>query len=258
MSAYGLTTNTIVPLRREPDDRSEMESQLLFGEHFRIVDKHYQWRKIRNAYDGYEGWIDEKTFEPVSRETYDKLSSATAFYVADVFSSFQREDGSVQLLVPGARLPDYDPEKKTFVINGKTYAFSGEVLTGRQPDDVFFRMAERYRNAPYLWGGMTPFGIDCSGLTQTVFKITGRYRLPRNASQQAQHGLRVDFADRQPGDLAFFVNEKGKIHHVGLVWFEGQILHAHGRVRLDELLPEGIYNRERDEITHTLVLIRRI
>jgi hypothetical protein len=254
----GMITNSIVPLRHSPDDRSEMETQLLFGETFRILEKRNQWRKIRNDFDGYEGWIDEKAFETIPEETYDKLTSATAFYVADVISILTLPDGTRQHLPAGSLLPFFNPGKKTIIINGKKFLFEGQAVTGNRDDGFFFELIEKYRNAPYLWGGTTPFGIDCSGLTQMVYKISGRYRLPRNASQQAKEGKRIDFERRKPGDLAFFVNEKGNIHHVGIVWFDGKIIHAHGKVRLDELHPSGIYNYESGRFTHDLVLIKRL
>jgi cell wall-associated NlpC family hydrolase len=255
---YGLIINSIVPLRRFPEDPSEMETQLLFGETFTLIDKKNQWRKIRNDFDGYEGWIDEKCFIPLTKTERQKIKSATGYYVADMAAPFLLPDGTTQWLVKGSRLFFFNTGTGIMQFKDIKGRLKGNTVHGKQSGDFFFRTAESYLNAPYLWGGVTPFGIDCSGLTQMLFKISGRYNLPRNASQQAQHGERIDFADRQPGDLAFFVNEKGKIHHVGIVWFDGKILHAHGKVRIDELHPEGIFNRHLNRITHTLVLIKRI
>ncbi len=254
----GLIINSIVPLRHDPDDRSEMESQLLFGDTFDILQKRNQWRFIRNDFDAYEGWIDEKSFIKISDEQTDQLLSATDFYVADVVAYFKTEDGTKQYLPMGSRLPAYRSDSKSFRLNNDEYFIDTEVCAGRVDDEIFFRLIDRYRHAPYLWGGMTPFGIDCSGLTQMVYKISGRYRLPRNASQQAKHGKRISFDERQPGDLAFFVNDEGHIHHVGIVWFDNGIIHAHGQVRLDDLEPDGIYNKSTGNHTHTLVLIKRL
>ncbi len=252
-------TNAIVPARRDPDDRSEMETQLLFGDLIEILEKRNQWRLVRNDFDAYEAWIDEKAFEIIDDKTFDEIKSATEFYVADLTSVMSLPDDTRQMLVLGSRLPSYHSLKKSLIINGKEYLLlQGKVISGRLNDEEFFNIIKKYRNAPYLWGGNTPFGIDCSGFTQMVYKISGRYRLPRNASQQAQHGKRIDFDERKPGDLAFFVNEKGNIHHVGIVWFNDTVLHAHGKVRQDLLLREGIYNQEIERFTHDLVLIRRL
>jgi len=258
MASRGLIVNSIVPLRRDPDDRSEMESQLLFGETFRILDKHYQWRYIRNDYDDYEGWIDEKAFVRISDATHKRINKETPWYVTEPAEPLPLADGSLQYLPLGSRLPLYDEKNRLFLYGNRQLTVPFEPAKAEMKRDDLFALARKYLNAPYLWGGMTPFGIDCSGFTQMLFKITGLYKLPRNASDQAKHGERIDYDARRPGDLAFFVNDKGKIHHVGLVWFDGLIMHAHGKVRPDTLLPEGIYNAERDEITHTLVLITRL
>ncbi len=250
----GIITNAIVPLRAEPDDRSEMESQLLFGETFEILDRQNQWLRVRNDYDRYEGWIDEKTFVPAH-----KTNGRTGHYVSAPHAVIRLPDVTLMHLTAGAFLPGYNPGAKSFQIEDLNFQLeNGKTVTGKQNLDFLLQLAGTYLNAPYLWGGMTPFGIDCSGFTQMLFKISGLYRLSRNASQQAHEGVLVDFKDRQPGDLAFFVNPAGKIHHVGLVWPDGKIMHAHGQVRIDRLDVDGIFNEEKQELTHYLAAIKRI
>ena len=99
-------------------------------------------------------------------------------------------------------------------------------------------------------------GIDCSGLTQMIYRING-YQIPRDASQQAELGNTLSFIDEsEPGDLAFFDNDEGKIIHVGLLLENNYILHAHGKVRIDQLDKTGIYNTDKETYSHTLSFVK--
>jgi gamma-D-glutamyl-L-lysine dipeptidyl-peptidase len=145
-------------------------------------------------------------------------------------------------------------------IGDKHYAFNGQAVQNQTvvaTPELIIKFARRYLYAPYLWGGKSPFGIDCSGFTQVVFRMAG-VRLRRDASQQAEQGRLVDFVDQtQAGDLAFFENDKGKIVHVGIVMEGNQIIHAAGQVRIDRLDHQGIYNEERRLYSHKLRIIKR-
>ncbi len=257
METFGIVTNTIVPLRPDPADEAEIMTQLLFGETFKIIDRKNQWRLIVNDYDGYEGWIDEKVFREISSKERKMLLEETPVYLLDRTAPITMPDGSVQMLVKGCRLPFYSAEKKHFTIAGKTFEIQAKVISGKHDLFKVLQIAWSFRNAPYLWGGMTDFGMDCSGLTQMSYKLAGYYRLNRNARDQIKQGELVDFDKREPGDLAFFANAAGKVTHVGMVWFEGKILHAHGQVRVDELHRDGIFNPGRNKLTHNLVAIKR-
>lgn len=109
-----------------------------------------------------------------------------------------------------------------------------------------------------MWGGKTPFGIDCSGFTQMVYKING-YKLQRDATQQAAQGDTLSFIEEcEPGDLAFFDNQEGKITHVGIVLQNHNIIHAHGCVRIDHLDHTGIFNSQLQKHTHKLRVLKKI
>jgi Cell wall-associated hydrolases (invasion-associated proteins) len=143
----------------------------------------------------------------------------------------------------------------------QTYQFSGPVVTPGQQrigTEWVVKMARRYLHAPYMWGGRSPFGIDCSGLTQMVFKTAG-IRLHRDAFQQVNQGRTVDFMEEcQAGDLAFFDNGRGHINHVGIILPECHIIHSSGQVRIDKLDHFGIFNRELNRYTHQLRIVKRL
>jgi cell wall-associated NlpC family hydrolase len=137
-------------------------------------------------------------------------------------------------------------------------SFDGLKLEGIQGKSSLIETAFMYVNAPYLWGGKTPFGIDCSGFTQMVYKLNG-YALLRDASQQATQGVPLSFIEEsEAGDLAFFDNEEGKIIHVGIIMDDNYIIHASGKVRVDRLDHLGIYNAELNKHTHKLRVIKKI
>jgi cell wall-associated NlpC family hydrolase len=117
--------------------------------------------------------------------------------------------------------------------------------------------ALEFLNVPYLWGGKSVFGIDCSGFVQLVFRLYD-LNLPRDAYQQAEIGELIDSKEARQGDLAYFTNEKGKIIHVGIVLDNETIIHASGRVRIDQLTKSGIYNSDYCKETHKLHFIKRV
>lgn len=246
---YGICNLSIVPLRNEPSDLSEMVSQVLYGDYFKILEKRKSWSKIRLGFDKYEGWLDNKQYLEISKENYNTLKEATPKISTDLVEFVQDSDNQLYPIPIGASLNGLEIIRHTH---------DGNYIQKQFPKSHIIQTAALYLNAPYLWGGKTPFGIDCSGFTQMVYKLNG-YKLLRDASQQATQGEALSFIEESdPGDLAFFDNNEGQIVHVGIIMKDNFIIHAHGKVRIDRLDHSGIYNAEKRIHTHKLRVIKRI
>lgn len=251
---FGICNLVNIPLRLEPTDRSEIVSQILFGEHFEVLEQFKQWSKIKLQYDDYEGWIDSKQFKTITALQFKTLSEETIVLNADLVEYITAPNNVLIPITLGASLSFLNKED----INTEKFDFEGSKKIGIQPKNQIIQTAFLYLNAPYLWGGKTPFGIDCSGFTQMVYKLNG-YHLLRDASQQATQGEALSFIEEcEPGDLAFFDNEDGNIIHVGIIMNDNYIIHSSGKVRIDRLDHLGIYNAETNRHTHKLRVIKKI
>ncbi|MCE3296546.1 MAG: hypothetical protein K0R65_2260 [Crocinitomicaceae bacterium] len=247
---YAFCKVSISPLRHSGSDTSEMVSQLLFGEIVEIQETQGNWSQIRTFCDNYEGWADTRHLMPLTSKEVNRWLDGIHI-LPDLSHELETPWGK-QMLVRGAFLP-HNPGT-AFNIGNHQFTFAQEISAGNQDMKAF---ALGYLNAPYLWGGKSPFGIDCSGFTQTVFRYCEK-NIPRDAYQQCDLGIEVLFEDQQEGDLAFFTNDKGKITHVGIILENRQIIHASSWVRTDDLKPDGIYKAGTDEKTHDLFTIKRI
>jgi cell wall-associated NlpC family hydrolase len=255
---YGICALSIVPCRLEAADTSEMVSQLLFGEIYRVIDERKKWVKIRAAHDGYESWIDRKQYKEIKREEFmflEKTPKTLSIELISLLKSVKSE--TFFPLVMGSILPQFTDGITCF--SDQKFEFEDEVIknptVGR---NLLIETAFIYLNSPYLWGGRTPFGIDCSGYSQIVYRMCG-VELPRDASQQAEVGDRLSFIEEAtPGDLAFFDNSEGRITHVGILLGDNKIIHASGKVRVDRIDHQGIFNDEMHDYSHHLRLITRV
>lgn len=248
---------SIVPVRKDPSDRAEMVSQWLFGETAEVLEKQDKWSRLRFDHDGYEGWVDNKQIFPCATPNFDPdLRVIDQSTIADI--------GERQVLMPyGGVVPFYNEG----TILWQQDRIPVQAVTNHRPDleraDLMELYLHPFMGAPYLWGGRTPSGVDCSGLTQMLFILMGIY-LPRDASQQAEEGDAVELLDlSEPGDLAFFENADGAIIHVGVILTRSEegdlrIAHASGRVRIDKLDHQGIFNAEEGKYSHKLRLVRRV
>jgi cell wall-associated NlpC family hydrolase len=259
MTEFGICCLSVVPVRAEPSERTEMVTQLLFGDLVVINSENDDWYHIRIVYDNYEGWIDKKMILPVDGEEFANLNNSPVQHTMDIVDIVKNiSTGDLFPVLIGSSIRNIS--ENHFFVGDKKYQFMGQLT---QHDytinySVILENARSFLNAPYLWGGKTPFGVDCSGFTQQVFKISG-VKLLRDASQQATQGELVNFiSESEPGDLAFFDNDEGKIVHVGIVMDRQKIIHASGKVRIDTIDHQGIYNNDTKIYTHKLRLIKRI
>jgi gamma-D-glutamyl-L-lysine dipeptidyl-peptidase len=256
---FGMCNLCMVPVRSEASHRSEMVTQLLFGELFEITEIIEGWVKVKLLFDGYEGWVDCKQYMPLYYETFDKLSNFGTSITLDLVHVMT--DVTRDVMVPvvlGSSLPHV--ASNTFYIEDNKFNYDGNVRPVNEAftTDKIVENAYMYLDAPYLWGGRSPFGIDCSGFTQMTYKLSG-VKLFRDAHQQSAQGTTVEFiSEVLPGDLAFFDNEEGNIVHAGIILANGQIIHASGKVRIDTIDHEGIYNAQLKKYTHRLRIIKRI
>ena len=237
-----------------------MVTQLLFGETVKIFEeKKGDWRRIKTVFDDYDCWIDKKQITEISMEEFEYINANSKVLSAELIHVIQNKTTEEYIpIVLGSFLPNYKKNNVSF--NKNEYIFDGLTVDSskRNTKNKLIENAYIYLNAPYLWGGRSPLGIDCSGFTQLLYKLNG-VQLPRDASQQAKVGQTLSFVEEsEAGDLAFFDNEEGNIIHVGMVLDNNRIIHASGKVRIDRLDHQGIYNVDTNKYSHRLRLIKKI
>lgn len=245
---YMIVLQPVVPMRAEASDCSEMVSQMLFGDSCQVLQRTEGWYRVRTCFDGYLGWVNPKQLTPVTDADVELLK--IRFWIAQEAVVPVDVDGAYQMMLPmGAMVPD-----GTVCIAGHTYrAVRG--IGESAPDMTAY--ATRLMGAPYLWGGRTLMGVDCSGLVQVAARCSG-FTLPRDASQQASWGKLVPLSEAVRNDLCFFSNDSGKIIHVGIYLGDGKILHASGDVHIDLLDDKGIYSEKYGRYTHRLHSVKRL
>ena len=236
---YGICNLSVVPMRKEASHTSELVSELLFNDIYKIIDENDEWLKIQCMYDSYEGWIRKLQHNEITDNELNDFISKEKFIV---------------------NVPTINYDNMVLSFGSKVFKHvEGSIPLSKNYDsDALIESAFKMLSTPYRWGGKSIMGIDCSAFVQLCAKIAG-YKLPRDASQQYDFGDTVtDLSEAQAGDIAFFENKEHRIIHVGILLAKNIIIHASGKVRIDAIDTTGIFNNELNAYTHYLCKIKRI
>ena len=246
---FGVCNLSIVPIRKNGDNKSEMISQLLYGDIYEVIGGKEKWLLIKTIFDNYQGWIGKNQFIEIKSVQLFKELSKNRAYSLNLIHYVETFNKNLIPIMLGSNIS---------ISKHINHSFDGEFSDKIRSRKDIIETARLYLNTPYLWGGKTPFGIDCSGLSQMVYKING-YNIPRDAKDQVKLGIDLGFIEEsKEGDLAFFDNEEGEIIHVGILLKNNYIIHASGYVKIDRIDQTGIYNLNRKKHTHKLRTIKNI
>lgn len=257
---YGIVLQPVIAARLLASERSEMVTQYLFGDVLLIEKEETSFCFVTSVYDNYSGWICKGSIHII--EGSSSLDLKTAYMsTAQLADVFNLSDRSIIRLPLGSRLIGYNESNGRFGIDGYEYQIHPSFVINTLPAslDGILETAFSFKNSPYLWGGKTTLGIDCSGFVQTIYAIHG-FQLPRDANQQAQVGVEVGMlADAQQGDLLFFTSSiSSEISHVGIFLDQNRVIHASINVHVDSLDEVGIISAMTGAHTHLLRSIRRV
>ena len=228
MSPAAIARSPIAPLFAEPSLRAEQVSQLVLGETATVLDSNGEWRRLRSVHDAYEGWAHAGYVLEVEEDAAERWrSEATGWSLGAVLTIAENQMRiplRARVAIDGdtIRLPD---GRRGRLVEGSVPAASGATMSARGKAPERWAL-EHFSGASYEWGGVTPWGVDCSGLVQTTFAARG-VKLPRDSSQQATCGAEVPADTPRPGDLLFFRGEATpRITHVAFAGEADGLVHS--------------------------------
>ena len=237
---YGIIDLNVIAVRAEKNAKSEIISQFFFGESLTILKKLKKWSYVESNLDNYKGWVRNLHFKSITKKENDKIQSIKKVFSTNELMLFKNNN---EITVPTGSL----------ISSSEFLGYSYELNDSKVN---FEKIAKRFLNTPYLWGGKTKSGIDCSGLVQSIYK-TINIILPRDAKDQSKIGKTVS-KNFKIGDLAFFGKSKQNITHAGIILRNNKILHSYGRVRIDTLNDNGIFNKEENRVTYEIIIVKRL
>lgn len=202
----GICRLSVVAIRDQPKPDAKMCSQLLFGEHYSVINRDGDWLRIVLYFDESEGWIHSSQHTLISEDYFNQVNMSDYKVCTDVTGTIFFQKKNVHILL-GSVLPITTNE--LFKIEEQV-AYNGDSKSLSQKREFEFMkgIIKHYMHAPYLFGGKSPFGIDEGALIQQVFKICG-YRMPRTISEQAKVGTEIaSVDDLKPGDLIYSNHEE--------------------------------------------------
>lgn len=226
---YGFTA-----LRANPQSSAEMISSLVFGDTYLVLEEKKDWLRVKNIFDSYEGWL--------SQSNHNILNDGCLFEVTKLNEQVETSDGRIINIGAGCSVP----VSQDFMAAGVRYS---RIKSTSSKFTTLGSVAKSYLGTPYLWGGRSLYGIDCSGFVQMVYKCFG-VNLPRDSKPQSLYNSnKLDFNSLNEGDLVFFTQRTEQISHVGIYLGQGRIIHASADVHIDTLTAEGIFKNS-NNLTH--------
>lgn len=226
-------------MRKEASHESELVSELLFNDIYEIIDENDEWVMVRCLFDSYEGWVRKLQHLEIDEKEYNECLKKDKYIITSPITYYNNK-----MLSFGSKI--FEERDNTILLRKK---FDSRIMV---------ESAIKLLDTPYRWGGKSVMGIDCSAFVQLCAKVAG-FKLPRDASQQVNHGVTVNFiSEARSGDIAFFENENRRITHVGILLSNDKIIHASGKVRIDTFDQTGIFNKETNRHTHVLSVIKRL
>ena len=264
---------SVIPVRAEASEGAEQNTQILFGETFDVLEEKPRWNRVKLHLDGQEGWVDAKMVTKMSPAEYksyrEAYTGSEAMVAMPMAYAVSENNGQTIPLTAGTRLAKYQVTKDEaqkiffgrFEVLGVGFRIDPGMVIAESPDlneQNLLQTVRFFLNIPYLWGGKNAMGMDCSGFTQVIMSLFGK-ALKRNAGEQATQGRKIsDLSKVQAGDLVFFDHEDGKISHVGVAIDSARVIHCSGRVKVEKLDSNGIFNAETGVYSHHLMAIRRV